>query len=76
MLKEGRACFKQKIQMNTTLEKRAGMTKYDRKELIMRLIRVDDNSLLGSAELDLADYHSCLKRTKFSLNIVTAAAAH
>ena len=40
--------------MNATLEKPAGQTRYERKELVLRLMRTSDNVRLGTATLDLA----------------------
>ena len=69
-LKQGIATFKQKIQMSTLLERKTGMTRYGRKELLLKLVRVEDSMMLGSAEIDLAEYHICRERTRFQVKII------
>ena len=58
--------------MSTILVRKAGVTRYSRKELVLKLVRVEDDLVLGSAELDLAEYHACRERTRFQAKIVAA----
>lgn len=55
--------------MKTTLEKPAGRAKYGKKDLVMRLVRVEDKSILGEATIDLANYAKCLERRLFSIEL-------
>lgn len=70
LLKSNTVYFQQKVVMKTTLEKPPGKAKYGKKELILKLIRVDDKSLLGMATIDLADYAKCLERRQFSVELL------
>jgi len=55
--------------MKTTLEKPPGKARYGKKELVMKLIRIDDKSILGQATIDLADYAKVLERRLFSVEL-------
>ena len=55
--------------MKTTLEKPPGVAKYGKKELNMKLVRVDDKTVLGQATIDLANYAKCLERRLFSTEL-------
>ena len=69
MLKSNTVYFQQKVVMKTTLEKPSGRAKYGKKELIMKLVRVEDKSVLGQAVIDLASYAKCLERRLFSIEL-------
>ena len=69
LLKSNTVYFQQKVVMKTTLEKPPGVAKYGKKELVMRLVRVDDKTVLGQAVIDLADYAKCLERRLFSTEL-------
>ena len=55
--------------MKVTLEKTPGMTQYGKKDLTMKLVRVDDKSNLGQAVIDLAKYIKCEDRKLFSVEL-------
>ena len=55
--------------MSTTLEKKPGKTNYSCKELKLQLKNEQDNSLIGTATIDLAEYSHALERIKFPVNI-------
>ena len=69
MLKGNTVYFQQKVVMKSTLEKAPGKLRYGKKNLIMKLIRVDDKSVLGEAKIDLARYVKCLERKLFSVEL-------
>ena len=55
--------------MKTTLEKPPGVAKYGKKDLVMKLVRADDKTVLGQAVINLADYGKCLERRLFSTEL-------
>ena len=69
LLKSNTVYFQQKVVMKTTLEKPPGVAKYGKKELTMKLVRVDDKTVLGQATIDLANYAKCLERRLFSTEL-------
>ena len=69
LLKSNTVYFQQKVVMKTTLEKPPGVAKYGKKELTMKLVRVDDKTVLGQATIDLANYAKCLERRHFSTEL-------
>ena len=68
-LSQGAATFKQTIQMSTTLEKKPHKISYGRKDLFLKLMRVEDDLILGQAIINLAEYWNCTVRKKFSFSI-------
>ena len=55
--------------MKTTLDKPPGIAKYGKKELVLKLIRVEDKTVLGQSTIDLANYAKCLERRLFSTEL-------
>ena len=69
-LKNSKAAFKQQISMSTTLEKRPGRTRYEAKELKLQLTNSQDQSIIGTAKIDLAEYSHAFERIKFAVDIM------
>ena len=65
-LKNSTVIFGTKVQMKTTLKKQPNKLRYDRKDLVMSLMRMDTKEDLGSAKINLANYINCEQRKKFS----------
>ena len=55
--------------MKTTLERALGKTEYGRKDLVMRLVHVDEKKVLGESSIDLARYFNCSERKLFSIEL-------
>ena len=69
MLTGNTVYFNQKVIMKTTLEKAPGKSKYGKKDLVLKLVRAEDKSLLGSASVNLASYSQCVDRKLFSVDL-------
>lgn len=55
--------------MKITLEKIHAKNKYSKKELVLKLVRVDDKAVLGQAVVDLANYSKCSERKLLSVDL-------
>ena len=69
MLKSNTVYYNQKVLMKITLEKMPTKNKYGKKELVMKLVRVEDKTVLGQAVVDLANYSKCLERKLLSVDL-------
>ena len=69
LLKSNTVYFQQKVVMKTTLDKPPGIAKYGKKELVLKLIRVEDRTVLGQSTIDLANYAKCTERRLFSTEL-------